>query len=112
MSSSILFSTSANNEEVGRAWDPSLDFNINYPISMMPEYITLGGRLEPSTDSMRIRGGPGAVNQNRSLYIDDRVMAPYTNMYWEQMKRGDRYVDGATPITTDVPPGLIGGYSY
>eukprot|EP00899_Mesostigma_viride_P012951 jgi/Mesvir1/21657/Mv04078-RA.1 len=112
MSSNIIFSNSATNEEAGRLWDPSLDFTVNYPVHAMPDFLTLGGRIEPSLESMRIRGGATAVNQNRTLYIDDRVLAPYANMYWDQMKRGDRYVDGAPPVMTDVPPGLIQGYSY
>eukprot|EP00899_Mesostigma_viride_P001471 jgi/Mesvir1/11324/Mv02074-RA.1 len=111
MSSSIIFANNATSEDAGRLWDPSLDFTVNYPVNAMPQYLSLGGRIEPSLDSMRVRGGSAAINQNRSLLIDDRVMAPYANMYWDQMKRGDRYVDGLTPMLTDIPPGLIDGYS-
>eukprot|EP00899_Mesostigma_viride_P015707 jgi/Mesvir1/24137/Mv10854-RA.1 len=101
-----------NSEVVGRAWDPELDFNINYPANAFPDYVSLGGRLDPSIESTRIRGGPNAVNQNRSMYIDNRVLAPYTNLYWDQLKRGDRWVDGNPPVLTDVPPGMMPGYSY
>eukprot|EP00899_Mesostigma_viride_P003799 jgi/Mesvir1/1341/Mv16888-RA.1 len=92
MASQYVFQNSAtqSNEVLGREWEPELDFNVNYPRDAFPDYVALGGRLDPSVESTRIRGGIDAVNQNRSMYIDDRVLAPYANLYWDELKRGDR----------------------
>eukprot|EP00899_Mesostigma_viride_P020586 jgi/Mesvir1/28529/Mv17800-RA.1 len=114
MASQYVFQNSAtqSNEVLGREWEPELDFNVNYPRDAFPDYVALGGRLDPSVESTRIRGGIDAVNQNRSMYIDDRVLAPYANLYWDELKRGDRWVDGSPPVLATAPAGMLPGYSY
>eukprot|EP00899_Mesostigma_viride_P029461 jgi/Mesvir1/96/Mv02487-RA.1 len=110
MASQYVFQNSAtqSNEVLGREWEPELDFNVNYPRDAFPDYVALGGRLDPSVESTRIRGGIDAVNQNRSMYIDDRVLAPYANLYWDELKRGDRWTASPAPRELASHSGSLG----
>eukprot|EP00899_Mesostigma_viride_P005921 jgi/Mesvir1/1532/Mv14515-RA.1 len=90
----------------GRDFDVQLDNNVGFPVTpeQMSTYVTLGGRIDPSIESMRIKGGVVAANNNRTITLDDRNLAPYMNMYWEETKKEDSYLFFPIVTSTQKPP--------
>eukprot|EP00899_Mesostigma_viride_P014852 jgi/Mesvir1/23368/Mv21063-RA.1 len=102
MSSAIIITENGVKEEIGKTLDKVLDNNVPFPITQdhVQSFLTLGGRLDPSLECMRLKGGVHAANFNKAITVDDRVTAPYLHMYWEDMKRADRYLE--FPIVTSA----------
>eukprot|EP00899_Mesostigma_viride_P001018 jgi/Mesvir1/10917/Mv11459-RA.1 len=102
MSATIIITETGVKEEMGRTLDMALDNNVNYPVTddQLRAYVALGGRLDPSVESMRLKGGVHVANLNRAITTDERHTAPYQHMFWDSMKRTDRYLE--FPIVTSA----------
>eukprot|EP00899_Mesostigma_viride_P001173 jgi/Mesvir1/11056/Mv12666-RA.1 len=102
MSSAIIITENGVKEEIGKTLDKVLDNNVSFPVTQdhVQSFLTLGARLDPSLECMRLKGGVHAANFNKAITVDDRVTAPYLHMYWEDMKRSDRYLE--FPIVTSA----------
>eukprot|EP00899_Mesostigma_viride_P005129 jgi/Mesvir1/14617/Mv05287-RA.1 len=102
MSATIIITETGVKEEMGRTLDMTLDNNVNYPVTedQLRTYVALGGRLDPSVESMRLKGGVHVANLNRAITTDERYTAPYQHMFWDSMKRTDSYLE--FPIVTSA----------
>eukprot|EP00899_Mesostigma_viride_P009248 jgi/Mesvir1/18324/Mv18477-RA.1 len=102
MSATIIITENGVKEECGKTLDKVLDNNVSFPITdeHVQSFVNLGGRLDPSLECMRLKGGVHVANMNRPITMDDRTTASYQNMFWDSMKRTDRYLE--FPIMTTL----------
>eukprot|EP00899_Mesostigma_viride_P020577 jgi/Mesvir1/28520/Mv04262-RA.1 len=112
MSATIIITETGVKEEMGRTLDTALDNNVNYPVTedQLRAYVALGGRLDPSVESMRLKGGIHVANLNRAITTDERYTAPYQHMFWDSMKRTDSHGPAGPRDRRSVVRDLPDGY--
>eukprot|EP00899_Mesostigma_viride_P000923 jgi/Mesvir1/10831/Mv03535-RA.1 len=109
-----MMSEQASAEVTGRQMDSLLDNNYNFPAteSQASAIVMLGGRIDPTLEGVRVKGGIQAAMNNRPITTDERVLAPFNHMFWDRMKRGDRWVSGGSLLLTNLPSGELEPYDY